>query len=84
MTRPEGPHVVKLAREPSRRESRYAQLFTGQPTGQALAEESPATESRPRVSTVADSTLAARVVALEDAVAELRREFAELKVRADG
>ena len=84
MTRPEGPHVVKLAREPGLRESRYAQLFTGQPTGQALLEESPAAESRPRVSTPADSTLAARVVALEDAVEELRRELGELKVRADG
>ncbi len=28
-TRPEGPFVVKLPREPGRRESRYAQLFTG-------------------------------------------------------
>ena len=28
-TRPEGPFVVKLPREPGRRESRFAQLFTG-------------------------------------------------------
>ena len=85
MTRPEGPHVVKLAREPGRRESRYAQLFTGPPTGQVLAEETAAVEPRPRASTtVADSTLAARVVALEDAVAELRRELAELRARAEG
>jgi uncharacterized protein YceH (UPF0502 family) len=27
--RPERPHVVRLAREPSRRDSRWAQLFTG-------------------------------------------------------
>src|SRR5512139_1976406 len=38
MTRPEGPYVVRLAREPGRRESRYAQLFTGEPV-QALAPE---------------------------------------------
>ena len=29
MTRAEGPYIVKLARQPGRRESRYAQLFTG-------------------------------------------------------
>jgi uncharacterized protein YceH (UPF0502 family) len=80
-TRPEGPHVVKLAREPGRRESRYAQLFTGPPSMQPTPETSP-------VSSVVEGargagTLAARVDALETTVTELQRELAELKTRLD-
>ena len=82
LTRPEGPHVVKLAREPGRRESRYAQLFTGPPSMQPAPEPSP-------VSSVVEGapgsgTLAARVDALEATVTELQRELAELKTRLDG
>ncbi|MCE3285902.1 MAG: hypothetical protein K0R70_2158 [Steroidobacteraceae bacterium] len=76
-TRPEGPHVVKLAREPGRRESRYAQLFTGPPSMQ------PAPETSPLVSAVEGVPLAARVDALETTVTELQRELAELKARLD-
>jgi hypothetical protein len=68
MTRPEGPYVVRLAREPGRRESRYAQLFTGEPT-QALAAEPYAL---PAALPAADPDLAARVSALEAEVARLR------------
>ncbi|HET7202369.1 MAG TPA: DUF480 domain-containing protein [Steroidobacteraceae bacterium] len=82
MTRPEGPHVVKLAREPGRRESRYAQLFTGQPMQQV--EEASVEESRAIVAATEDPTLTARVVVLEHTVAELRRELAELKARLGG
>ncbi|HEX5648797.1 MAG TPA: DUF480 domain-containing protein [Steroidobacteraceae bacterium] len=81
LTRPEGPHVVKLAREPGRRESRYAQLFTGPPSMQ------PAPEPSPVSSAVEDATgagsLASRVHALEATVTELQRELAELKARLD-
>jgi uncharacterized protein YceH (UPF0502 family) len=80
-TRPEGPHVVKLAREPGRRESRYAQLFTGPPSMQ------PAPETSALVSAVGgvpgSATLAARVDALETTVTEVQRELAELKTRLD-
>jgi uncharacterized protein YceH (UPF0502 family) len=81
LTRPEGPHVVKLAREPGRRESRYAQLFTGPPSMQ------PAPEPSPVSSAVEDATgagsLASRVHALEATVTELQCELAELKARLD-
>jgi uncharacterized protein len=40
-TREDGPFVVRLAREPGRRESRYAQLFTGEVANAAGADEEP-------------------------------------------
>jgi uncharacterized protein YceH (UPF0502 family) len=66
MTRPEGPWVVRLEREPGRRESRYAQLFTGEPT-QAVA-----AEPRDTAAQTPEPGLAARVTALEAEVARLR------------
>ncbi len=77
MTRPEGPFVARLAREPGRRESRYAQLFTGPPT-QALAGTVTEPAAAP-LATAEEPGLVARVAALEAEVAELRREFMELK-----
>lgn len=77
MTRPEGPFVARLAREPGRRESRYAQLFTGPPT-QALAGTVAEPAAAP-LATAEEPGLVARVAALEAEVAELRREFMELK-----
>ncbi|HET9693538.1 MAG TPA: DUF480 domain-containing protein [Steroidobacteraceae bacterium] len=81
MTRPEGPYVVRLAREPGRRESRYAQLFTGQPTQQV---EDALVATRAVAPPAEDATLAARVVVLEHTVMELRRELGELKARLGG
>jgi uncharacterized protein YceH (UPF0502 family) len=81
LTRPEGPHVVKLAREPGRRESRYAQLFTGPPSMQPAPEPlpvSPAVEDAPGA-----GSLASRVHALEATVTELQRELAQLRTRLD-
>jgi uncharacterized protein YceH (UPF0502 family) len=79
MTRPEGPFVTKLAREPGRREARFAQLFTGQPT-QPLADD--AVEVRPVVTSVpADSPLIARIATLETEVAALRQAVAELQTK---
>ena len=68
MTRPEGPFVAKLAREPGRRESRYAQLFTGEPAQAGPAEPGgPGSES-----SAAEPGLVARVALLEEEVAWLR------------
>jgi uncharacterized protein len=78
MTRPEGPFVARLAREPGRRESRYAQLFTGQPT-QVIADA--AAESGPIIAASDDPALASRVAALETAVTELQRSLAALQTR---
>ncbi|HWJ05822.1 MAG TPA: DUF480 domain-containing protein [Steroidobacteraceae bacterium] len=79
MTRPEGPYVARLAREPGRREARYAQLFTGEPA------PTPATDgaAEPHAPAIAagDSALGTRVAALESEVAELRRALTELQSR---
>jgi uncharacterized protein YceH (UPF0502 family) len=71
--RQEGPFVVQLPREPSRRDSRYAHLLSGEvevsalPTDDAVGHElfEPAPPSR--------------MEQLEHQVAELRRELNELK-----
>jgi uncharacterized protein YceH (UPF0502 family) len=81
MTRPDGPFVAKLAREPGRRESRYMHLFSG--------EAPPFVEEEPRSSRTAPDSAAGvsandeRIAALEAAVAELRHEIELLKTRVD-
>jgi len=75
MTRPDGPFVAKLPREPGRRESRYMQLFSGEapPPSQEAAgvpERLARTDAGP---------LADRVAALETEVARLRQEVDSLK-----
>jgi uncharacterized protein YceH (UPF0502 family) len=74
MTRPDGPFVAKLPREPGRRESRYAHLFGDQPP--PVDTESTAEDGS--AGPVA-ATLSERVAALEAALAELRREFDDLR-----
>jgi uncharacterized protein YceH (UPF0502 family) len=78
MTRPEGPYVVKLAREPGRRESRYAQLFTGTP---AIPPASSDAVERAAPAPSADGPLVARIETLEATVATLQRQLAELTDR---
>jgi uncharacterized protein len=79
-TRPEGPFVVKLPREPGRRESRYAQLFTG-PIDVAALEAAQATMPSMTAARSGDPSLPARVEALEAEVADLRAELDALKAR---
>ncbi|KKZ20386.1 hypothetical protein AAY84_03930 [Serratia marcescens] len=69
-TREDGPFVVRLAREPGKRESRFMHLFSGQ-----VDEAPPALESE------ADDELSARVSALETEVAELKRQMQQLLAR---
>lgn len=74
MTRPDGPFVAKLPREPGRRESRYMHLFSG--------EAPPADEIHGAAERSVDSgagSLAERVAALEVAVAQLRQQLDSLK-----
>jgi hypothetical protein len=80
--RPDGPFVAQLAREPGRRDSRWAQLFEELPASTAVA----AVDEReaagpdaviPQPAMTAD--LAQRVAALEAEVAALRAEIAALK-----
>lgn len=68
-TREDGPYVVRLAREPGKRESRYMHLFCGDvDEAMATADELPA----------APGDLQARVEALETDVAELKQRLDSL------
>lgn len=68
-TREDGPYVVRLAREPGKRESRYMHLFCGDvDEAMAAADELPA----------ASGDLQARVDALETDVAELKQRLDSL------
>ncbi|EOT8834098.1 YceH family protein [Escherichia fergusonii] len=67
--REDGPFVVRLAREPGKRESRYMHLFCGEVDDTAsLAEEAPPVAG----------DLQARVEALENEVAELKQRLDSL------
>lgn len=74
-TRTDGPFVVKLAREPGRRESRFAHLFSGEFHEEVAAA---AAQSATPVSPPS------RMELLEDEVRQLRRELEELKARMGG
>lgn len=68
-TREDGPYVVRLAREPGKRESRYMHLFCGEVQEPvALADEPPA----------ATGDLQARVEVLESEVAALKQRLESL------
>jgi uncharacterized protein len=79
--RPEGALVAQLAREAGRRDSRWVQLFEEVPEGLSAnetpvrAEPAEAPPTRP----AGGADLAARVAALEQAVAELRDELARMR-----
>ncbi len=73
-----GPRVMQLPREPGRRESRYAHLFSGEvrTVPGEPASSAPALESSPRETQV---TLLERVGALEQQVRDLQAELAALR-----
>jgi len=75
-TREDGPFVVRLPREPGRRDSRYAHLFSGA-VAVAAIEEAPQTVA---VTNVAAET-SARLDRLEEQVRRLREELDEMKRR---
>ena len=66
-TRDDGPYVVRLAREPGKRESRYMHLFCGEVEASTMATEAG--------SAVVNDSLTARVEALEDEVAGLKQRL---------
>ncbi len=68
--REDGPFVVRLPREPGKRESRYMHLFSGEVDVQSAAIQSD--------SPLADDDLRARVAALEGEVAELKQRLDSL------
>lgn len=75
--RDDGPFVVRLAREPGRRESRYAQLFSGETHAAASADE-----PMPEPSAAAPSV--SRLDRLEEEVRQLRAQVDALKRQLGG
>lgn len=71
--RADGPFVVRLPREPGRRDARYAHLFSGE----IAASAEPGTEA----ATSATSAAPSRLDRLEEEVRALRAELAGLKAR---
>ncbi|MFH1568854.1 MAG: YceH family protein [Gemmatimonadota bacterium] len=72
-----GALVVRLPRQPGRKESRYAHLLCGAPAPESeVAEER---EPRPEAATLAVRAEDERLAALESEVAVLRDEVAELR-----
>ncbi|QJW55271.1 hypothetical protein HL670_02155 [Serratia plymuthica] len=65
--REDGPFVVRLAREPGKRESRFMHLFSGQ-----------IDETTAQVAQIDDADLSERVSVLESEVAELKRQLQTL------
>jgi uncharacterized protein YceH (UPF0502 family) len=70
----ESPLVVKLPRQPGRKEHRYAHLLAGEP--QSPTEEAAAAPEAARVLVMAENE---RIAALEQEVATLRAEMADLR-----
>ncbi|HHZ8492785.1 TPA: YceH family protein [Enterobacter mori] len=65
--REDGPYVVRLAREPGKRESRYMHLFSGEVDAASATAESDRPER--------NDSLAVRVEALEEEVAGLKQRL---------
>jgi uncharacterized protein YceH (UPF0502 family) len=74
-SRADGPFVVRLSREPGRRDSRYAHLFSGAVTIPALTEESI------RGPSVASAPAPSRLERLEEEVRQLKEELTHIKAR---
>ena len=70
--REDGPYVVRLSREPGKRESRYAHLFGGEVQGSSEVEDASSSSAEP-----------SRLAQLEARVSQLEAELAELKARLD-
>ena len=74
-SRADGPFIVQLPREPGRRDSRYAHLFSGAVTIPALTEES---TTRP---SIASAPTPSRLERLEEEVRQLKEELKDIKSR---
>jgi hypothetical protein len=74
-SRPDGPFVVRLTREPGRRESRYAHLFSGAVAIPTLSEDS---IIEPPVASAAPPS---RLDRLEEEVRQLKEELKNIKAR---
>jgi len=81
--RPGGPIVAQLAREPNRRDSRWAQMFEELPESARLATASEVAANKASDAAVvrapSNAELVARVAMLEGEIAALRAELAALR-----
>jgi hypothetical protein len=77
MTRPDGPSVARLPREPGRREARYMHLFSGEAPPEVQAEPAPAQSAATQSAAVNE-----RLAALEAEVAALRQDLEALRARS--
>ena len=68
-SREDGPFVVRLAREPGKRESRYMHLFSGEVNEAASPSAEPGQEQ---------GDLSARVAELEREMAAIKQQLAQL------
>ena len=80
LERESGPLVARLAREPGRRESRYMQLFGGEPPPQPATAEATPDDVAPHA--IEGETLTSRVARLEEEVRQLRAELTEIRSRS--
>lgn len=74
--REDGPFVVRLPREPGRRESRYAHLFSGEVEGASATDLVEHTDDATAPARVTLQSLEQRVADLEATVAELKAQLA--------
>jgi uncharacterized protein len=87
--REDGPFVIRLAREPGRRDSRYAHLFSG-PVDAGVEERRPGDMHEPRSASTTPETVfpdmrqEERLERLEEEVRALRAELSDLKARLGG
>ncbi|MCU7932396.1 MAG: DUF480 domain-containing protein [Candidatus Thiodiazotropha sp. (ex Codakia rugifera)] len=77
MQREEGPFVVRLAREPGKRESRYAHLFCGEVAGVEAQTATSAVESHQPLDQLE------RIDQLEMMLLEMQEQLDNLKARID-
>jgi hypothetical protein len=80
--REDGPLVVRLPREPGRREARYAHLFSGPVAGDSAVHRAPA-PARP-ISAAVSGPADERLLRLEEEVRALRDEIEALKRAMSG
>jgi uncharacterized protein len=80
-TREEGPFVVRLPREPGRRDSRYAHLFSGEVQIDEAARAAESTNAAPSGTEARGPSNSERIEKLEQLVAQLRAELDELKAQ---
>jgi uncharacterized protein YceH (UPF0502 family) len=83
-SREDGPFVVRLAREPAKRESRYAHLFSGSVEGAAEGIEQHLAPEVPAVPTQRADAPGSIVSAMQDRIAQLEQRVAQLERQIEG